>query len=35
MPAYLWSSLAAARRMMDKALINIYTLQGKFARERR
>jgi hypothetical protein len=27
--------LGAAERMMDKALLNIYSLQGKFARERK
>jgi hypothetical protein len=34
-PGVSLAELGAGERMMDKALINIYTLQGKFARERR
>jgi hypothetical protein len=34
-PGVSFAELGAGERMMDKALINIYTLQGKFAKERR
>ncbi len=34
-PGVSLAELGAGERMMDKALINIYMLQGKFARERR
>ena len=34
-PGVSLAELGAGERMMDKALINIYLLQGKFARERR
>ena len=34
-PGVSLAELGAGERMMDRALINIYTLQGKFARERR
>ena len=34
-PGVSLAELGAGERMMDKALLNIYLLQGKFARERR
>jgi len=34
-PGVSLAELGAAERMMDKALFNIYLMQGKFARERR
>ena len=34
-PGVSLAELGAGERMMDKALFNIYLLQGKFARERR
>jgi neutral ceramidase len=34
-PGVSLAELGAGERMMDRALINIYTMQGKFARERR
>jgi len=34
-PGVSFAELGAGERMMDKALLNIYFLQGKFARERR
>jgi neutral ceramidase len=34
-PGISLAELGAGERMMDKALLNIYLLQGKFARERR
>ena len=34
-PGVSLAELGAGERMMDRALINIYLLQGKFARERR
>jgi neutral ceramidase len=34
-PGVSLAELGAGERMMDRALLNIYTLQGKFARERR
>jgi hypothetical protein len=34
-PGVSFAEIGAGERMMDQALINIYSLQGKFARERR
>ena len=34
-PGVSLAELGTGERMMDKALLNIYLLQGKFARERR
>jgi len=34
-PGVSLAEIGAGERMMDKALLNIYLLQGKFARERR
>lgn len=34
-PGMSLAELGAGERMMDKALINLYTLQGKFAKERK
>ncbi len=34
-PGVSLAELGAGERMMDRALLNIYRLQGKFARERR